>query len=455
MKRFAKLLYAVLAVELCAGVITVAIWMSQPVPPRPDVSHLHSTTQNEIHDLRNAVLADGSFENWQQLGEAWLLFGRFSEAEHCFGQATELAPGSYRAQFWRALALNQLGDMEAAIRHFQKALALVDASDAEPQAASWCWYGIGRNRLRQERLERAEDAFRKAGDFVPARHQLIRILIRSESANDAIELLNPLIARYPEEREFYQLRAAAREQLADAEGAANDRRRVERCPERLSSDALVMKLQQEIQRYGLPKRMQQVRTQIEKGQPAEAVEQLRALPADEWRAEIARLSARAELQVGNAQQAADALEKLAERLGPTPEILEQLGYALKLLGKNAEAVAVWKRAARMGNLESVHRNLADHYQRIGDRQAADRHRALAAYARGMEFFRRNELSDARADFQIAVKYAPNFAHGSYYLAQCHLANGDAKRAGKALRNCLKADPHHGRALRELVRLPRD
>jgi tetratricopeptide (TPR) repeat protein len=450
LKRFKWILISLLLVELCAAVVLSVMWFREPVPPDPDLSHLHPVTQSELAELRRAVIHDGSADHWQTLGEAYLIFGRFAEAEICCEQAATLSPDSYRAFYWWGLSLNQQGKISEAINRFQQAAVLANDQSRSSSDFSLCWYAIGRNRLREENVAEAEAAFRKAGNFIPARHQLIRIFLRSKRPQKALALLEPSIAAYPNEQTFYQLRAEAWDQLGKPGKAFEDRLRVERCLEQLPSDVLIGKLQLEVKRFGLPRKIEECRTLVEVGKVNEAVNRLRPLLDAQWRPEIAMELAKAELQIGNAQQAVDLLTEIVKSWRSSADILDQLAYGYILLDKHKLATEIAERAAATQPLESVHRNLAAYYKDAKDTALMEKNQALSLYARGREAFHENRIADAQRDFNSATTLQSNFAHAWYYLGECRLARGQSEQAAVAFHGCLKANPNHGRALRRLA-----
>lgn len=442
-------MYAALGLELLIGIALAVVWLREPAPPDPDLSHLHPATQSELQELRRDVIDDGSSEHWQTLGEVYLLFGRFAEARFCCEQAARLAPTSYRAFYWWGLSQNQLGETDGAIEHFRRAAELAMDQSRPAIDVSLCWYAIGRNQLKAENVAEAEAAFRQAGDFLPARHQLIRIFIRSNRSKEAVALLQPLIAAHPDEQAFYQLRAAAREQLGERQKAAEDRLRVERCFEHLPSDVLISQLQHEVKRFGMPRRIEECKELLNSGQASVAASRLRELLLEEWRPQIAKELATVEQLTGNPQQAIDLNQEIVTRWRMSPFLFEQLSSGYYMLGQERLAVEFAERGAAMQPLESLHGNLSAFYQRGKDAERAKHHQALSLYARGRGAFRKNRLTDAQRDFEFAVELLPRLAHAWYYLGECRRVRGDDIGAVEAFRSCLEANPNHGRALKQL------
>ncbi len=454
MKLFTKTLWSCVVIEMIGAAVFIVVWLREPIPPRPDLSHYHSATSDEIRALEEKVFDEGTADNWLALGKMYLLFGLFPEAEYSCRQAARLDSNSFAAFYWWGVALNQIGQTSQAIEKFRQALPLAENPAGEPHAKARCWYGIGRNFLRQEDAANAEKAFREATDYLPCRHQLIRILVRSRRAAEAMPMLNDLIIHHPNESSFYQLRAKARAQLGKNEGAFDDQEHVERAPGRLQSDSIIAELQNAAGKVGVYRELRQCDRLLARN-PQEAVERLRKLLAAEWRSEIAGLLVEADMRIGNAQQAVDLVKKMMVRDGTSTANLEQLANSDRWLNKHELAFELRKRIATLRHVETVHADLARDYNARGNPDLARKHRALAHMTAGITQYRQNLISEARANLQEAVQLDTELANAWYYLGECRRTQGQttqATQATQAYRNCLKADANHGRARSRLSRL---
>lgn len=451
MRMLTRLLQMCIAIEILVSVFFVVAWLRDPVPSRSDLAHFHPATADEIRLLEESVRENGTADNWLTLGKAYLATGFFPHGEYCCDQAARNDTASFEAFYWWGVALNQLGETSQAIEKFRQAIPLADDPTPVRDAQARCWYGIGRNLLRQEDTAKAEAALRKAGDYLPARHQLIRILIRADRGKEAIPILDELVTRYPNESTFYQLRARAREQTGDTAGAFEDRTHVERAPDRLRSDSIIAELQFEFGAIGLNRQLGDC-SRLSVEQPQQAVERLRELLSAEWRTELAVALVEAEMRIGNAQQAVDLLNELMQRGGTTPERLAQLAYGHRLLGQDDRSFELLRRAADLMHIESVHDELSQAYFSRGESELSDRHRALASMTGGIAAFRDNRILEASSQLQQALQLDPELPNGWFYLAECHRVEGQVEDAVDALRQCLQIDQNHGRARSRLLRL---
>ncbi len=439
-----RLLQACVAIETLGAALVVVVWLRDPVPSRSALAHFHPATADGIRSLEQTVRDSGTADNWLTLGKAYLAAGCFPHGEYCCEQAARDDVASFEALYWWGVALNQLGETSQAIERFQQALLLADNHASVNEARARCWYGIGRNLLRQEDAENAESAFRKAGDYLPARHQLIRILVHEDRDSEAIQILDELVSRYPNESTFYQLRARSREQTGDTAGAFEDRTHVERASDRLRSDSIIAELQFEFGAIGLNRQLRKC-SSLAAEQPQQAVTCLRELLSTGWRTELAEMLVEAEIRIGNAQQAVDLLNELMQRDGTTPERLAQLAYGHRWLDQDDASFLLLKRAAQLMHVESVHDGLSQGYLTRGETELSSKHRALATLTGGIAAFRENRILEARAQLQQALRLDPELSNGWFYLAECHRVRGQVGDALDALRKCLQIDQNHGRA----------
>ncbi|MGZ0165448.1 MAG: tetratricopeptide repeat protein [Planctomycetales bacterium] len=455
MKMLTKLLQACIAIEILGAAFFVVVWLRDPVPPRSNLAHYHPATADEIRSLEETVRDSGAAENWLTLGKAYLAAGFFPHGEYCCEQAARDADSddaaSFETLYWWGVALNQLGDTSQAIERFRQALPFADDHTSVNDAPARCWYGIGRNLLRQEDAANAEAAFRKAGNYLPARCQLVRILVRANRGSEAIPILDELVSGHPNESTFYQLRARAREQTGDTAGAFDDRTHVERAPDRLRSDSIIAELQYEFGAIGLNRQLGNC-SRLAVKQPQQAATSLRELLSAEWRAELAVTLVEAEMRIGNAQQAVDLLNEFMQRGGTTPERLAQLAYGHRWLGQDEMSFKLLQRAAELMHIESVHDGLSQAYLTRGENELSDQHRALASMTGGIAAFRENRLLDASTQLQRALLLDPELSNGWFYLAECYRVQGQVEDAIDALRKCLQFDQNHGRARSRLLRL---
>ncbi len=225
MNRVVPILCVIVACELVAASALLWWWAVNPPPvpppehPRPDLSVLDSVTAGEIREWQELVARDTA-KDWLNLAEIYVMYGYFAEADLCCRRSIELNPKSRESRFltyyWWGAALYRLGRTEEAAATFRDAIPY-----AQGQEVSVCWYCIGLNMLREEKVTEAESEFRTAEDFFPADYELARILVRSGRAEEAVPILDHLIVIQPKTQKFFQLRARAAQALGDFEAVAD------------------------------------------------------------------------------------------------------------------------------------------------------------------------------------------------------------------------------------------
>ena len=450
-----RVLVVVVAAELAVGFVLLRSRPGRVEPPLADLTLLDAVTAAEIRSLHQAVIRDASPGGWRRLGEAYAAFGYFPEAEACCRRAVELDPNSFAAHDWHGVALNQVGRTEDAIEAFERAAALSRGPDRQQ-----CLYHIGRNYLRQENPDKAEAAFRKAGNLLWAAHELARLLIRTDRASEALEILDPLVEHYPQEQRFYQLRARARTATGDHEAAARDSALAERSPHLLPTAQIVYRLHTRIAQFGLRRRANECRKLIQTGKLTEAAAKLRELLAIKWRAAAASNLVSLELLLGTADAAIRLLDQLNERHGTSPERLSRLGDAWSLAGNQERAIDYWARAAAYqlnvepgGTIDTQpFRQLAQAYAEAGDQKQSTKFRSFSSHFEGIVAFRNNQMDLAAEKLEESVSLDAHKAKTWYYLGLVREAQDEPDGAQTALRRCLEIAPNHGRARDVLKRL---
>jgi tetratricopeptide (TPR) repeat protein len=454
MNRVVPIFCVIVACELVAASALLWWWavnpppVPPPEPPRPDLSVLDSVTAGEIREWQELVSRDTA-EDWLNLAEIYVIYGYFAEADLCCRRSVELNPKSFYTYYVWGTSLYRLGRTEEAAAKFRDAIPYAQGS---PDGVSSCWYCIGLNLLREEKVTEAESAFRTARDFFPADYELARILVRSGRAEEAVPILDRLIVIQPKTQKFYQLRARAAQALGDSEAVADFREQAERASERLPSDGITRFLKTLSREHGLERWYQEGQDLVQKGHFFEAAQLLHRALSVEWHPNAADSLITAELELGHADEAIRILDEAFARYGPTPQWLVALGDAHLLKGNRKQAKLSWERAARIRIDEQAHERLAKYYNENGDKKQSTRHRALALHAEGREAFRKNQLDIAFAAFRKAVELAPQQAHSWYYLGECLRFLKKPDSARKSYRRCLQIDPNHGRALRSIERL---
>src|SRR5262245_41164359 len=187
MSRLQWLAILLLACELAGG----AYWWVQKRAARPPAAAWESIDPLAADQIRALRTACRSAADWRRLGECYMAYGFFLEAEACHRQAVTQAPNDEEFVYQWAFALERLGLLGEADAQYEKAVQLGHPHTHE------CWYLIGRNRLRAEQSELAEAAFLKAGNLGAARYERARLAARDGRAREAVALTDTLVDEFP------------------------------------------------------------------------------------------------------------------------------------------------------------------------------------------------------------------------------------------------------------------
>src|SRR5262249_22982830 len=188
MSRLNAVLIAVLALEVGGGAALAYRRCDYPAAPLADLSYVDPLTGRQLRDMaRNCRTAD----EWSKLGQAYMAYGYFAEAEACCRQAAALAPERPDLAYDWAFALERLGRYPEAVQEYQRAIQVGNAKPGD------CWYYIGRVWLRLENADEARAAFLKAGEQPSARYEIARLLVREGKYDEAVAILDKLSNEHP------------------------------------------------------------------------------------------------------------------------------------------------------------------------------------------------------------------------------------------------------------------
>jgi tetratricopeptide (TPR) repeat protein len=456
MNRFQWVLAAVLAAELATGAVLFRQRWNRPTPPVAELSYTDPLLADQIRDLIRKCRTP---DDWARLGEIYLAYGYFPEAEACYRVAAQGAPASPDHAYNWGFALERIGQLEEANREYERAIAL-----GHPRPED-CWYYIGKNGLRQEKAEEAREAFQKAGNQPSARYEYARLMVRSGTSREAIPLLDKLAAEHPQAVQPYLLRYRIEVFQGGAlEGVYADKagRAMKVLPSPWYKE--FKRLEDVHDELGVAGEWLACKEMLAKGEHDEAEPRLRHAHRLWWDPAGIDLLAKVEARHRRLGEAINLLQEVIDRAGPSVHFLTRLGDMYEQTGQLDRAVEAWSRAVQLGFAPGAkyqdyqHRKLAAYYERKGDKEAARRHLALAYYATGHEAFWDDELSEdrklpaARRAFEQAVEFDPGSPHAWFYVGETRRLLNEPEDARQAYKRCLEINPDHGRALAGLALL---
>lgn len=445
-----RMLVAILVVQLVVGAVLTGRRLFRPEPPLPDLSTLDPMTAADLRAVRQQA-RDGNVADWRTLGQAYLGYGYYTEAEACLRYAARLNPDDLESVYGLGFCLERVGRTNEAIPVLHHAAALAASSNADQALLRTCWYQIGRCYLREENAAEAETALRRIADFPPAAYHLARLLVRTGRAAEAAVLLDERLAQQPNSLKLLQQRARAAEAMQDSESARRFRARAQRAEFQLVLEYGMSYISMFRARYGLSRQMAGCMKLGTEGTPPErrnCLQQLLQFVRKHRLPQYQKMfvtAAQVELGLKQPDNALALLDEAANGGHVSPTTEELRGDAWQQKGDATRSAAYWERAIRLGPSPDLYHKLADHYRRSGERSLADRQEALQYQLEGMWHYRHNEVEPARRDLEKSLALAPDDARSWYYLGAVRRVSGEGSRAIEAYTRCLELDPDFQRA----------
>lgn len=446
MIRLRRFLLLLVVLELLASAGMVGWRCTRPIPPNPDLARLPPSTIRDFKRLQQAA-RDDHLAGWRELGEAYLAYGYFVEAEACFRRAVTVSPHDFPSHYGWAYSFDRLGRTRDANREFKAAAKLADKDMART-----CWYHIGRNLLREEDAAAAERAFSHANKFPAADHQRAKLLIAQHRDQEAWSLINRLEALDSDDLEvqFLAMRGEQSRDRHEAAGARADR--LERCTNHLRLTDHWEYLQPIRSRYGLAADLVRIGSLATSGQTELAANLFESLVAENDPEIVNQFLLKGlpiELQAGRAEKARQLIQDLIDRSAPHPMALHLLGDAYQILNQPRQASETWELANRLSPRAESHEHLADWFEQVGDPDRARQERGLACLTFGMDAFRKNDLALAQEFLEKSVELISGEPRTWFYLGETRRALLLDESATDAYQRCLALNPDHGRARHRL------
>lgn len=331
---------------LLAAVVGLAGACGGPAQPDPGTevpAQVQDIPAPASLDALSPVLADrvraalGELRAAPQDPERWLALGMTYEANDlaelalaCYEHVTrsDSAPKLLLAKAWsrRAQAHEALGEVEPALEEIQRSIDLV--GDYAPS-----WWRLGNYRFDWGEFDAAAAAFRRATELDPAHSGgflgLARVALQQDRPEDAIAILNDLLARKPKDSDARRLLRTALTQAGRPEEAIG----IGASWKRKSSPGRDPWLR-EFRAYKEKPRMEQALADLQGGNAASAVEVLEGL-AEERPDDLNVLSflAWGRHLLGNASGAAEAI---AQGLEVDPDSVLILRVQARIQESNGE-----------------------------------------------------------------------------------------------------------------------
>ncbi len=395
------------------------------------------------HDV-NSVSA------WVELGEIYTTFALMPEAEYCYRRALKIGQLDLTQQFKFGICLSRRGKLEKAIK------VLMPVGAAGHELASHANLQIGLDYLRLDDRRNAEVFFRKTVNDEIADFALSRLLIRDDRAQEAVKILDALIARSPNSMRAHQMQGWAYEKLGNQEAARACFDRSMHTSEMITIHPISREWDVEtVNNMGAAVALTASTEALEAGDTKTATEQAVEsfrLMNPLWRPAYAIQACLSYLEAGQPDVALRYLKRWLIHDGESAYLWELVGDCFLVKGDEAKAEAAWLRGQTVRASKTVQANaeccrkLADLYVGQGDEMRAERYRGYHLYESGRLQWRDNKIREANEQLSEAVKILDDDALVWFALAEAQRALNDRTRAKESYSRCLELDPHHGRAL---------
>ena len=449
MTRYRQLVLILLALELLAAVAIRTSAFNRPAAL--PVSELGIQEDGLLADMRQLEASHdpASPHSWLTMADFYSTFGLLPQAEYCLQQATLLGPLDEDGLMFQGIVLSRMGQLVQAQLSFQ---AVVDAAGERQQDAR---VELALVLLRQEDVAAAETALRAAQAEPLIKLALARLLIRTDRAEEAIQLLDQMLERQPGAMCVIQLKGWAYEALGNDRLARQQAELAQRhiqLTEMRTSTRLHERAMH--QRYGPGRYLVESGRHEQAGDVAATVASMQAAVEAMkplWRYHYAMRLAVLQLNQQQAQLALPYLAAVIQVEGESAEMWDLIGDAWQQLEDPQRARKAWLEGTRYKASKSIvvnqllHQELAESYQLAGDKEQADRHAGLAFFERGRLAWRENDVRQALTSYTEAVGLLPENASCWFHLAETRRAMNDRNGARDAYQQCLELAAEHGRA----------
>lgn len=416
-----RLLLVALGIQV-VGVGYLAVrQLSRPVPRLPDISATDPYLMEDLQRLAEAV-PTGGIPAWMELGQALLGQGYYPHAELCFQYVTRKQPENRLALASLAFCQQRTGRTAESLATYAELLSDWKAETSEEQTERATYlYDMGRSYLRQENATSAEELFRANPDLIPARYQLAKLLVRSERAEEALPIIEGVLARRPESLKFRDLQYRAYLTLGREEEADVAAQLLERSRHVVPLNPGMDFVEQYHIRFGMNQRIEEFNELAATDDMDRIADRLEELLSHERsrRTPHDSIFYFRLLEVELTRERPDRMQAILQELRSlgeqNAELLRYEGEMHALRGELEAAVASWQRVVRMDPFnEDAHLRLAEHFQQVGDEAGQNRHRAALLRIQAEELFHSNQLPAARQAVQAALELNPEDSRALHY-----------------------------------------
>ena len=449
MRRPTKFLLVVLLVE--AVVLgTFCYWkISNSAAPQPRLEAIESIT---AEGLAAKVEACVTGEQFQELGILYLGNGFFPEANAALNRASELLPQSADVAFDYGYAMSNTDATEASNVQFAKAIELKSEKTTEAM------YFIGRNHLRDENSEKAEEAFRKAAKIPRAKYEAAKLLVQKGEIDNALDFLNDIGMTQPNRIETALLLARIAELQGDEKEWMSfnietmnkwkpiDDPLDEEAERIYQVNKLIGYINQrvELTKSVRERRVVGARAKLEKMQDVEFSDAIQIFLIEHA------------FKTSRFAKVIELIDERNERLGVSSKWLSKKGECYLNTGDYDQAIVCWNVGAKL-NTDEGGRSCSENLSRFYLSVKPDQIKSIPFQIAGLgalvfESIQYRQFKDGVGFAKKLVKLGPESSECHYLLGATLLGSGQLDEAVEAFQRSAELDPTHGRALRQLEAL---
>ncbi|WP_339743636.1 hypothetical protein [uncultured Rubinisphaera sp.] len=424
-------------------------------PLLPEVDFQDPIYIKELNVLRDKVEHQEE-QALIQLGDALLAHGYYSHAEFHYRQYLDRFPEHKPCQFKLAFCLDRTGRIEQSTQIYQHLTSMqTGKSEEEVQLLNLANYAIGRNSLRLNEISSAEKIFRNNQEFVPSRVQLVKILIRSNRAEEALPHLEEMLKEIPFSLVLNFWHARALEQMGEELAALEAYRSVERSAYLLPTDFRSSIVKPIRTSFGIASQIEKAEQLFDQGQLNQASVTLQKLfpqppsPIIPEYPQALQIQGELSLREQNAFLLAELSIKLQAINIQNANVVKFKAAAAYFQLNQTEAERLWKILSLYEFSEQVYRNLWNLYQSTGREQLAQQMKSQALVVAGRQVFRQNQPEQADLLFLESIQDDEQNELAWLYHAEMLFYLNDLENAGEAYQRVLNLNQWNGRAKRAL------
>ena len=456
MKYAQPTLWAIIIVQLLViGGIAARQTLRTPAAV-PDQQLNDPLIMPELRQLASAAESGGA-EQWTRFAQGLLGKGFYAHAEVAFAESLRRRPRSITAQFGLAFSLDRLGRMQESSRQYERVVQLPAQSPDDALTHAYALYAIGRNALRLEQPEVAQQWFTRNDSLVSAVYQTAKLPLRAGRIDAALPIIEAMLREMPDALEFHFLhhrallaqqrpreafRAAAVMEWSSRQVAVNFNTQYVAPLDQMTAAARLIGQHADKYRADDPLAARESLQQIKQQLGPRPIFATRVIDQQRLAAAVA------------AAAPDEIFALLAERRAAgqcDAAMLEAEGDAWMMRNRPGRAAACWRRALRLTPSAAVHRKLAQ-YHDDDDAQRRDHHLGHAALLDALAELDAGQPEAALPSLQEATGLIPDAARPWYYIGEVHFFQNRRQAARDAYRQCLQRRPTHGRAADKLAYL---